>query len=79
VIVTPFAKTTKRVTEETASKRNSMMIDLADDLFVAYAQPGGLIENLVIKHLKNGKKITTFDVPENEGLIKAGAKKALVE
>jgi hypothetical protein len=76
LIVTPYAETIKRVTEETASKRNSLMTALADELFVAYVQNGGLVERLIKKHLKDGKKVTTFDVIENKWLLNAGATKA---
>lgn len=77
VIVTPFAKTIKRVTEETASKRNSMMAEMADELFVAYAQPGGIVEQLVLRELKNNKKVVVFNVAENDRLIQLGTTKYL--
>jgi hypothetical protein len=73
VIVTPFAKTIKRVTEETASKRNSIMAEMADELFIAYAQPHGIVERLVLRELKNKKKVVVFDVAENKALIDLGA------
>ena len=73
VIVTPFAKTINRVTVETASKRNYMMAEMADELFVAYAQPGGNIEQLVLGELKSKKKVVVFDVAENKALIDLGA------
>jgi hypothetical protein len=78
LIVTSFAETIKRVTEETARKRNAMMAEMADELFVAYAQPSGNVERLAFNHVKKGKKITTFDVPENEGLIHAGANRVYI-
>jgi hypothetical protein len=77
LIVTPFAETIKRVTEETARKRNSMMAEMADELFVAYAQPCGNVERLVLRQLKNNKKVVVFDVVENEKLIQLGANKYL--
>jgi hypothetical protein len=76
LIVTSFENKIKRISQETANKRNAMMAEMADELFVAYAQSGGLVERLVIKYLKNGKAITTFDVPENKELINAGVKTA---
>ncbi len=60
------------VTQETADKRNELMAQLADEIFVAYAQPGGIVERLVMKCLKKGNKVITFNVPENCTLIKAG-------
>jgi len=58
LILTPFNKSVKRVTSDTAMKRNKFMIALADEIFVAYAMKGGNIDNL-LKGLKN-KKVATF-------------------
>ena len=38
LIITPFDKVTKRVTEQTAELRNKMMIELADNITVGYAR-----------------------------------------
>lgn len=73
LIVTPFAETIKRANEATARKRNSVMAEMADELFVAYAQPGGNVERLVLCELKNNKKVIVFDVAENAKLIHMGA------
>lgn len=47
LIITPFDKTIKRVTEKTAEERNKFMIDIADQITVGYARKGGNIEALV--------------------------------
>jgi hypothetical protein len=73
LIITPFDSSVTRVTQETANKRNDFMAELAEEVFIAYAQPEGNLEKLVGRHLKKGKKINTFDVPENRALIEAGA------
>ncbi len=73
LIVTPFASTVSRVTQETANHRNDFIAELADEIFVAYAQPGGNVERVILRWLRKGKKVGTFDVPENRGLIEAGA------
>jgi len=44
LIITPFEKTLKRVTEKTAATRNKMMIDLADSITVGFASAGGHLE-----------------------------------
>jgi len=49
------------------------MAELADEIFVAHAQPGGNVEQLVMKWLQNKKKVGTFNVVENFRLIDAGA------
>ncbi len=72
LIITPFEQNITRVTQETANKRNELMAQLADEIFVAYAQPGGIVERLVMKRLRKGNKVKTFNVPENCTLIDAG-------
>ena len=52
LIISPFDKTVKRVTEQTAEIRNKMMIELADNITVGYASEGGNLETL----LKTTKK-----------------------
>lgn len=73
LIITPFAQNIVRVTQQTANKRNELMVELADEIFVAYAQPEGNVERLVMKWLRKGKWMKTFDVTENRALIDAGA------
>jgi hypothetical protein len=52
LIISPFDKTVKRVTEQTAEIRNKMMMELADKVTVGYASEGGKLETL----LKTSKK-----------------------
>ena len=47
LIITPFDKTVKRVTEQTAETRNKLMIDLADNITVGYASESGQLEKLL--------------------------------
>jgi predicted Rossmann fold nucleotide-binding protein DprA/Smf involved in DNA uptake len=47
LIISPFYKTVKRVTEQTAEIRNKMMIELADNITVGYASKGGKLETLL--------------------------------
>ncbi len=60
LIVTPFDKKAKRVTTETANLRNRFMAELADEIFVAYALPGGSIEKLITDISHTGKTISSF-------------------
>ena len=55
LIVTPFAKEIKRVTEQTAETRNKMMIDLADSITVGYASAGGSLE-MLLRNIPQTKK-----------------------
>ena len=47
LIVTPFGKEVKRVTEETAAVRNKMMIDMADEIVIGFAGEGGGVSKLL--------------------------------
>ena len=60
LIVTPFDKKIKRVTPETANQRNHLMAEMADEIFVAYALPGGNIEKLITDISFKGKTISPF-------------------
>ena len=55
LIVTPFENSVKRVTLETAEKRNRFMIELADEVVIGYAGKGGMLERLVAE--VKGKKV----------------------
>lgn len=73
LIITAFSSSVTRASQETANKRNELMVDLADEIFVPYAQPGGNVERIVMRTLKKGKNVQTFNLSENEALIEAGA------
>ena len=47
LIVSPLEPKVKRVTKETASVRNRLMVDLADEIVIGYKKPGGNIELLL--------------------------------
>ncbi len=72
LIVTPFDETVRRVSAGRALKRNRLMADLADRVFVAHAAAGGNVEKLVQDCLRNGKPVATFNTEENKHLIKEG-------
>jgi len=57
LIISPFEKSAKRVTEQTAETRNKMMIDLADNITVGYANKGGNLEKLLKETAKPFKTI----------------------
>ncbi len=73
LILLPFPDAVKRVTRETARVRNDVMAELADEIFVAFADPMGDLDILVEMMVAIGKPVFTFDVPENEKLIHLGA------
>ena len=47
LIISPFDKRTRRVTELTAETRNKLMIDLSDNITVGYVSEGGQLEKLL--------------------------------
>jgi predicted Rossmann fold nucleotide-binding protein DprA/Smf involved in DNA uptake len=47
LIVTPFENSVKRVTAETAEKRNRFMFELADEVVIGFAVNGGMLERLI--------------------------------
>lgn len=47
LIVTPFENSVKRVTAETADKRNWFMIELADEVVIGFASRGGMLERML--------------------------------
>jgi len=53
LIVTPFKDSVKRVTEETAEKRNRFMLELADEIVVGHVSKDGMLETLLIEIDKN--------------------------
>lgn len=73
LVISPFNKSTTRITEKTATKRNEFMASLADEIFIAYASPGGKLIQLIEKCITRSKKVFTFNVPENMSLIELGA------
>ncbi len=50
LIISPFDENVKRASIETALIRNRLMMDLADDIFIAYAAPQGNLERLIKEH-----------------------------
>lgn len=47
LIITPFDKKIKRVSEQTAEIRNRLMVELADKITLGYVSPGGMLEKLL--------------------------------
>lgn len=51
LIITPFDRNVKRVTEQTAYVRNQLMIDVADNITIGYASAGGQLEKLIMDRI----------------------------
>ncbi len=79
LVLSPFGEGVRRATRETARARNRLVASLADEVFVAYAEPGSATEDLCREVLGWGKPLLTLDSPENAGLISLGAEAVLPE
>lgn len=74
LIVSPFAENQSRATQEMAAIRNQLVAALAQQVFIAYAEPGGKTETFARVLIAAGKPVTTFKAKETENLLIAGAK-----
>jgi len=74
LIASPFAEGRKRPTQQTAALRNQLVAALAQQVFVAYAAPGGKTEIFSQELLAAGKNIVTFDSEQTRNLLDTGAK-----
>lgn len=72
LIISSFDDSVKRITSQSAQVRNELMAELADEIFVAHASQGGNVEKLIHKCLADRKQISTFDMADNQHLIKEG-------
>lgn len=52
LMITPFDKDIKRVTEETSVIRNEMMLHIADEVAVGFASEGGKLQQVLDTNLK---------------------------
>ena len=73
LIITSFSSRVTHASEDTANVRNELIIELADEVFVPYAQPGGNVERIAMRTLKKGKTVQTLKLLENRTVIEAGA------
>ncbi len=49
LLLSPFEKTPRRVTADSAHRRNDLVAALADRVFIAYGAPGGQIAALAAR------------------------------
>lgn len=62
LVITPFAKTVKRVSKETALIRNKLMVLLGTDIVIGYQDPNGEL----FKVIKNLNKNITYLTQQND-------------
>lgn len=71
-IATPFADHEKRVVSRLAEERNRFVADMAKVLFVIHAAEESATGRLAMEQIGKGKRVLTFDVPENQHLLESG-------
>ena len=75
LLLSPFAPGMIRIDAAASAQRNRFIAALADELFIAYAAPGGKTEQLCRDVMTWNKPIFTIDVPENAALMALGARR----
>ncbi len=73
LIVSKFPDKITKMTEHRAVVRNQFIGDLADLIFVAFAEPDGKMEKLCRGWVSMGIKVMTFDSKYNRNLFELGA------
>lgn len=73
LILSPFDETQNRVSSATAIQRNQVVAAMAQQVFVAYAEPGGKTEQFCKAIAEWDIQLLTFDTNDNQNLRDAGA------
>jgi hypothetical protein len=74
LLLSPFKERHRRITAELAVVRNRFVAETAAEIFVAHAAPGSKTEDFCRDLIAAGKRIHTFDLPGNKGLVAIGAR-----
>ena len=74
LLLSPFSGKQHRATAEMASYRNEVVAALAEQIFVAYAEPSGKTERFCQRIIEWQKPLYTFASEANANLISLGAK-----
>jgi predicted Rossmann fold nucleotide-binding protein DprA/Smf involved in DNA uptake len=74
LFLSPFEARQRRATVEMAQYRNRFVAALADQIFVAYAEPNGKTEQFCREVMAWGKPVYTFENDANAHLVALGAK-----
>jgi predicted Rossmann fold nucleotide-binding protein DprA/Smf involved in DNA uptake len=73
LVLSPFAANKERITTRLAIQRNEFVADVADRVFIAYAEPTGRTAKLARTVLGRGTQLLTLPAPENRHLLDLGA------
>ncbi len=66
LILSPFPKKERRITAEISLVRNRFVAAIGDEIFVAYAEPSGKLEQLSREIYSWGKPLSTFENQTNK-------------
>ena len=72
LLLSPFSQK-RRPSTDMAVYRNRVVAALADEVFVAYAEPSGKLQKFCKELLEWGKRLYTFSGRRNKDLIAIGA------
>ena len=67
LIISPFDSTVKRVSKQTANTRNKLMIELADNITIAYASKDGQLDKLLSSIEKQNISVLHSLTPQDNG------------
>ena len=76
LVLSPFPATARRPTAEFASRRNDLVAELAQRIFIAHAAPGSKTEAFARRLAESGKPLLTLDSLANANLVEMGAEVA---
>jgi predicted Rossmann fold nucleotide-binding protein DprA/Smf involved in DNA uptake len=79
LLVSPFAPQHRRTTADLAIQRNRFVADLADEVLVPHASPGGRIEQLCRALVAAGQSTLTLACAENETLVGLGVRAVTID
>ncbi len=74
LVMSPFPAAVRRPRAEHAARRNEMVADLAQRVFIAHAARGSKTEAFARKLAESGKPLLTLDSPANVKLVDMGAR-----
>ncbi len=74
LVLSPFPSTRRRPTADLSARRNDLAADLAAQVLIAHAAPGGMTEAFAHKLAASGKPLLTLASPANKNLVEMGTK-----
>ena len=74
LVLSSFGEGQRRITADLAQKRNEFVAALADEVFVAHAEPGGKTEAFAQTVVRWGKPLLAVESPSTTNLVTLGAR-----